>query len=62
MPRVTKERTKYHAPKAAPATKPVTDAGNIVSAPVPLTDKASEKKDVAQPLKSKRAKRADRHQ
>ncbi|KAJ2881355.1 hypothetical protein H4R27_004140 [Coemansia aciculifera] len=66
MPRVTKERTKYHAPKAAVAApKPTSDAGNIVSAPVSLavnSDTATNiEKDVTQ-LKSKRAKRADRHQ
>ncbi|KAJ1922507.1 hypothetical protein GGI09_002168 [Coemansia sp. S100] len=63
MPRVTKERTKYHAPKAVAAPKPTPDVGNIVSAPVSLTvnNSTNTEKDVTQ-LKSKRAKRADRHQ
>ncbi|KAJ2068371.1 hypothetical protein GGH13_004946 [Coemansia sp. S155-1] len=64
MPRVTKERTKYHAPKAAAVPKPTSDVGNIVSAPVSLTvnnSSTNTEKDVTQ-LKSKRAKRADRHQ
>ncbi|KAJ2037922.1 hypothetical protein H4S03_002661 [Coemansia sp. S3946] len=61
MPRVTKERTKYHAPKAAAVPKPTPDVGNIVSAPVSLTVSTNTEKDVTQ-LKSKRAKRADRHQ
>ncbi|KAJ2742982.1 hypothetical protein GGI20_004088 [Coemansia sp. BCRC 34301] len=56
MPRVTKERTKYHAAKAVTGTP---DTGNIVSAPVPLA--ISTEKDSPQ-VKSKRAKRADRRQ
>ncbi|KAJ2840840.1 hypothetical protein FBU31_000067 [Coemansia sp. 'formosensis'] len=65
MPRVTKERTKYHATKAASTPKAAPDAGNIVSAPVPLSvsggESAGTEKDVTQ-LKSKRAKCAERHQ
>ncbi|KAJ2488496.1 hypothetical protein IWW37_004767 [Coemansia sp. RSA 2050] len=65
MPRVAKERTKYHAPKAAAVSLPKStpDVGDIVSAPVPLAAPAkAAEKDVTQPPKSKRAKRADRHQ
>ncbi|KAJ2508985.1 hypothetical protein IWW47_000287 [Coemansia sp. RSA 2052] len=70
MPRAAKERTKYHTAKsgAVAAPKPTLDAGNIVSAPVPLAVGSSNsdaaathiEKDAAMQLKSKRAKRADR--
>ncbi|KAJ2446375.1 hypothetical protein GGF42_005709 [Coemansia sp. RSA 2424] len=70
MPRAAKERTKYHTAKsgAVAASKPTPDAGNIVSAPVPLAVGSSNseaaathtEKDAATQLKSKRAKRADR--